>query len=40
MISLQNIKSKETIKSKGIGIVKFKEKYQAYNAMKDVENIE
>ena len=34
------LKDKETNKSIGIGFVKFKEKYQAYNAMKDKENIE
>ena len=34
------LKGKETNKSKGIGFAKFKEKYQAYNAMKDAENIE
>ena len=34
------LKDKETNKSKGIGFAKFKEKYQAYNAMKDAENIE
>ena len=34
------LKDKETNKSKGIGFVKFKEKYQAYNAMKDAGNIE
>ena len=34
------LKDKETNKSKGIGFAKFKEKYQAYNAMKDTENIE
>ena len=34
------LKDKETNKSKGIGFVKFKEKYQAYNAMKDAGNIQ
>ena len=34
------LKDKETNKSRGLGFVKFKEKYQAYNAMKDADNIE
>ena len=34
------LKDKETNKSKGIGFVKFQEKFQAYNAMKDADNIE
>ena len=34
------LKDKETNKSKGIGFVTFKEKYQAYTAMKDAGNIE
>ena len=34
------IRDKETNKSKGIGIVKFQEKSQAFNAMKDADNIE
>ena len=34
------LRDRETNKSKGIGFVKFKEKYQAYNAMKDAENLE
>ena len=34
------LRDKETNKSKGIGFVKFQEKSQAYNAMKDSDNIE
>ena len=34
------LRDKETNKSKGLGIVKFQEKSQAYNAMKDSDNIE
>ena len=34
------IRDKETNKSKGIGIVKFQEKSQAFNAMKYADNIE
>ena len=34
------LRDKETNKSKGKGFVKFKEKFQAYNAMKDADNLE
>ena len=34
------LRDKETNKSKGLGFVKFQEKSQAYNAMKDSDNIE
>ena len=34
------LRDKETNKSKGIGFVKFQEKSQAYNAMKEADNIE
>ena len=34
------LRDKETNKSRGIGFVKFKEKFQACNAMKDADNIE
>ena len=40
VIRCKILRDKETNKSKGIGFVKFKEKYQAYKAMKDSNNIE
>jgi len=39
IIKCKILRDKDTQKSKGRGFVKFKEKYQAYNAMKDSNNL-
>ena len=39
IIRCKILRDKDTQKSKGRGFVKFKEKYQAYNAMKDSNNL-